>query len=236
MPQPSVPYSRGRHAGRTYRYHAPAVRGAERLPLILFLHGVDERGDDGDAPLGYGFFREPAALFGASTLAAHPAYVLVPQAPLADKWVEIRRWNDLSYHQAPAPTPALAEVLELLEEFMGAHAVDPARVYATGLSMGAFGALDLAARRPELFAAAVAVCGGGDPATAAAARSVPIYALHGALDQVVPVEFARRQVAAVLAAGGSARLTVYPDEAHDVWDRAFADPALAQWLFRQSRR
>jgi predicted peptidase len=102
--------------------------------------------------------------------------------------------------------------------------------------MGGYGTWALAARRPDLFAAAVPVCGGGNRAEAAWLRSVPAWAFHGAKDDVVPVSEGEAMVRALERAGGEARLTVYPDAGHDSWTRAYDDPEVFAWLLEHRRR
>jgi predicted peptidase len=109
-------------------------------------------------------------------------------------------------------------------------------VYLVGLSMGAFGVYDLIARRPDTFAAAVAICGAGDVAQAARLKAVPLWIAHGALDRGVPVERSRAMQDALVAARGAPIYREYADAGHDVWNRALAEPELISWLFAQARR
>jgi predicted peptidase len=111
------------------------------------------------------------------------------------------------------------------------EAVDPARIYLTGLSMGGYGTWDLAARQPERFAAILPICGGGDEATAPRLAKLPIWCFHGDADTVVPVERSRTMIAAVRAAGGSPKYSELPGVGHDSWTPAYRDPAVLDWLF-----
>lgn len=115
------------------------------------------------------------------------------------------------------------------------EAVDPDRVSLTGISMGGFGAWDLAARIPERFAALVPICGGGDEATAVKRAGLPIWCFHGADDTVVVPERSRRMIAAVRAAGGRPRFSELAGVGHDSWTPAYRDPAVLDWLFGQRR-
>ena len=129
---------------------------------------------------------------------------------------------------------------ELLDGVEAEHRTDPARVYVTGLSMGAYGAWRLAEAHPDRFAALVLVAGGGSPASACGLSHVPLWAFHNAADPVVPASESRAVVDAVRACGGEARLTVYEEVppgrwAHDAWQAAYTDPALYAWLLEHRR-
>src|SRR5262249_52824913 len=113
---------------------------------------------------------------------------------------------------------------------------DQKRIYVTGLSMGGYGTWDVIGRRPDLFAAAVPVCGGGDETQAATIARVPIWAFHGARDGVVKPARSWNMVAALKKAGGHPGYTEYPDVGHDSWVPTYRDPVLFQWLFAQKRK
>lgn len=222
--------------GSTYRYQvfAPARSVVDgKAPVILFLHGSGERGNDNrrQAEVGLGpYVRGRAAQF--------PAIVVFPQAP------EGAEWNQMT-------DVVLAQLDAATREFNG----DPDRTYLTGLSMGGYGTWDLALRHSYRFAALVPVCGGllhpkrpsmavggleheDDPYAAVAQRlrDVPVWTFHGARDTSVPVEYSRRLHAAFQAAGArDARYTEFPDAGHNSWDLAYATPELWDWLFSQYR-
>lgn len=202
-------------------------RNLERMPLILLLHGSGERGTDNEAQLGNGV----AELLGSLP---SPCFSLVPQCPIDHRWVEVD-WTEQRHVIPPEPSSPLFATLELLDRHCARYPIDSARIYLIGLSMGAFGVWDLLCRLPERFAAAVPICGGADEQAVPAARAVPIWAFHGALDSVVPVERSQRAIDAVRAAGGTPRYTEYPDVDHDSWTAAFAEPDLIPWLFSHHR-
>jgi predicted peptidase len=106
-------------------------------------------------------------------------------------------------------------------------------VYVMGLSMGGFGTWDLVTRYPKRFAAAVPICGGGDPGRVESLGDLPLWVFHGADDEVVAPIYSRRMVEAIRAAGGDPRYTEYPGVGHNSWDPAFAEPELFPWLFAQ---
>lgn len=141
-----------------YRFLEPdtASGAAAVYPLVLFLHGAGERGDDNSAQLKHGtaLYLEPA------NRAAFPCFVVAPQCPAEAQWASMP-WNTLSGEQSGHPTAPMLSVLELVDELAGQYPVDRDRLYVTGLSMGGFGTWDLITRYPERFAAAVPICGGG---------------------------------------------------------------------------
>jgi len=112
-------------------------------------------------------------------------------------------------------------------------AIDPKRLYVTGLSMGGFGTWDLISRLPKKFAAAVPICGGADEAQAAAIAKVPVWVFHGGNDDVVKTVRSRNIVAALKAAGGAPKYTEYPGVGHGSWDQAYGEAELFPWLFSQ---
>lgn len=196
-----------------YRRFAPAgLDAGARAPLVLFLHGAGERGDDNRAQLRHGVreFVEPARQ------AARPCFVVAPQCP-AGVWWDV----DL--------------LLELASTLAAEPGVDPDRVYVTGLSMGGYATWRMIARRPDLFAAAIPICGGGEPAAAAVLRDLPIWAFHGDADRVVPRDLSRSMVDAIRKAGGVAKYTEYPGVGHDSWTATYDDDDVHAWLFEQRR-
>ncbi|HEX7898271.1 MAG TPA: PHB depolymerase family esterase [Planctomycetota bacterium] len=213
--------------GLKYRLFKPAaVEG--KIPLVLFLHGAGERGDDNAAQTKHG-----VKAFVARQ-AKNPHILVAPQCPKNQKWNDVD-WHAATHQTPEKPSEPMARVLELLDVLPQDLPIDPKRIYVTGLSMGGYGTWDLLARRPGLFAAAVPVCGGGDEAAAAAFAKVPKWIFHGDKDGVVKPERSRHMVEALKKAGGEPKYTEYPGVGHNAWDKAYADPALFDWLFAQSR-
>ncbi len=184
-------------------------------PVILFLHGKGECGDDGVFHTTVGLGRH---------VRAHPerfpAIVVMPQIPVGSRWEGAR----------------LDLALAALDEARRRYHTDPGRVVLTGLSLGGFGVWALGARCPERFCALVPICGGGDPANARHLARVPIWCFHGAADPVIPVERSRTMTAAVRAAGGSVKYTELPGVGHNSWDAAYGDPEVIRWMLAQHRR
>jgi lysophospholipase L1-like esterase/poly(3-hydroxybutyrate) depolymerase len=203
---------------------------AQKYPLVVLLHGAGERGDDNKAQLKWGssLFTKP------EVRESFPAFVLVPQCPKENKWVEMD-WggDDGTAPTDPGPTQKL--LLGTIDSIVKEFSIDPDRHYLTGLSMGGYGTWDLITRHPERWAAAAPICGGGDKSKAAAAKPVPVWAFHGEVDTVVKPIRTKLMVDALKAAGGAVAHTVYSGVAHDSWSFAYAEPTLLPWMFAQRR-
>jgi len=183
----------------------------KKCPLILFLHGAGERGDN----------LEKVKVHGPPKLVEQrsdcPAIVVSPQCPSERLW---------------SPT----QLSLLLDTCVETLKVDADRVYVTGLSMGGFGTWALCAKEAERFAAAIPICGGGDVTKADRLVDLPIRVFHGAKDSVVTLDFSQNMVDAIRAAGGTkVELTVYPEANHDSWTETYANDDVAEWLLRQKR-
>jgi len=197
-----------------YRVLRP-TRGVTRAPLVVFLHGAGERGGDNTTQL----IGLPDQLSEPEMRTQFPCICLAPQCPEGSSW-----------------TRHLGELERLVEEWRSDPQVDPCRIYLTGLSMGGFGTWELAGRRPDLFAAAVPICGGGHPSDASKLVRLPIWAVHGQEDRVVPASQSRAMIEAIQAAGGQPKYTELPGVGHDSWTGAYRDPmGPVPWLFRQTR-
>lgn len=180
-------------------------------PLLLFLHGAGESGDD----LAKVKLHGPPKLIENKTR-DFPCIVVSPQSPG-------RGWN--------------ADILAgLLDDLAAKYRVDKDRVYLTGLSMGGFGSWSLAAAYPDRFAAIAPICGGGNPADAAKLKDLPIWVFHGAQDRTVPLASSERMVEALKTLGSAVKFTIYPDAGHDSWTATYDDPEFYRWLFEQKRR
>jgi predicted peptidase len=210
-----------------YRTFIPEMPDSGRLyPLVVFLHEGSARGTDNISQISDANWHGAHVWTEADNQTRHPCFVVAPQLPQEYGWSSGRH-PELSLYAA-----ALVELLATLtQEFP----IDAGRVYITGQSLGGRGTWDLVAKRPELFAAAVPVCGAGDPSAAAGFRDVPIWAFHGGQDKEIPVERSREMVAALRAAGATVRYTEYETLGHAIWDKAYAEPELVEWVFAQRR-
>jgi predicted peptidase len=214
-----------------YRLLKPEAPEADKkYPLVLFLHGAGERGDDNEAQLVHGV----AEFCTPENRKKYPCFLVAPQCPKEQKWADVD-WGAESHRISKEPSKPGKLVLELIAQLQKDLPIDGKRIYLTGLSMGGYGTWDLLCRHPELFAAAVPICGGGDEMQAAKIAKLPIWVFHGALDGAVKVSRSRNMVAALEKAGGHPLYTEYPDEGHASWVPAYRAPAMMQWLFEQRR-
>ena len=185
-----------------------------RWPLILFLHGMGERGDDLELVKIHGI---PKIV---KTKKDFPFIAVSPQCPTEYVWRDKKM---------------LHAVESLILKIIKNYRIDKTRVYVTGLSMGGYGTWALAARRPDLFAAAVPICGGGDPATVIELNNLPIWVFHGGRDKVVLPEESEKMVRALEKAGGKVHYTLYPEAYHDSWTETYDNPALYDWMLKNRK-
>ena len=179
-------------------------------PLVLFLHGSGERGADLAALTCQGL---PKLAAGGKSF---PFILVAPQVPDGELWS--------------------ADTLKaLLDDLQSPLRVDPDRVYLTGLSMGAFGAWDLAIGNPDRFAALLAISGGGNPVEVCRLKNVPVWIVHGRKDDVIPVSWAEELGKRLERCACKVKVTIYPDAGHDAWTRTYEDPAVLEWLLAQRR-
>jgi predicted peptidase len=187
-------------------------KGDKPVPLILFLHGAGQTGNDGKKQVS-GIAAEIRR-----TEKTFPCIVVFPQA-------QKRGWR--------AGTEEGKRAMAILAEVEKRYKVDPKRVYLTGLSMGGFGTWSLAAAHPDKWAAIVPICGGGDPKQAEKIKHIPCWCFHGDADPTVKVDLSRNMIKALKAAGGEPKYTEYPGVGHNSWTRAYADKELYEWLLKQ---
>ncbi len=202
----------------------------EKYPVIVFLHGAGERGNDNEFQLHH----IAKFLQDSSTQAKYPHIAIFPQCPLDKYWAPVSiNDNVWTVDSEGAMTMPMQEVEKLIEQVRQHPRVDTSRVYLAGLSMGGFGTFDLLCRRPEWFAAAIAICGGADLDKLKEVIKKPVRVFHGAKDPVVPVSLSRDVDSLNTALGGSFEYFEYPEGDHLVWDQAMEDPATLKWLFEQ---
>lgn len=181
------------------------AEGQQKWPLILFLHGAGERGNDLELVKLQGL---PNYLRKREDF---PFVVAYPQCPPRSYW-------DVSL------------LNEWLEEVLTQVRADHSRVYLTGISMGGYGTWHWAAAHPEKFAAIIPICGGGEPAQAKRLAKLPVWAFHGAKDNIVPLRETLRMTEALEKAGGKVKLTIYPDLYHDSWTKTYHNEEIYDWL------
>jgi pimeloyl-ACP methyl ester carboxylesterase len=196
---------------------------ATRYPLVICLHGSSGSGTDNVKQV---ITSLPALMLSAYDIRMkYPAFLFVPQCPPKAGWGGI-----------DGQTSVDSLVFETIDALEKEFHVDVRRRYVAGNSMGGYGAWYFASTRPQMFAAAIPICGGGDPELARNLVDVPVWAFHGADDRNVPVSGSRDMIRAIKHAGGDPRYTEYPDEGHNIGDKVKATPDLLPWLFGQKRR
>jgi predicted peptidase len=199
-------------------------------PLVVFLHGMGERGSDNQVQLINGV----SELFASDAVRnKYPAFVFAPQCPNNDD-SQIGSWSNWEPGK-PAITNPTRLALEIVSCLQHEFSIDENRMYLGGLSMGGFGTWNIIQEYPTLFAAAFPICGGGNPEKAARIAQMPLWVFHGVKDSVVPVAFSQNMVRAIEAAGGYPGYTQYPEVDHGSWTFAFQEPQLLPWLFAQKR-
>lgn len=187
----------------------------KKLPLVLFLHGIGERGTDLELVKLFGIPKE------IEEGMEYPFLVVSPQCPEDTIW---------AYE--------LDALHALLEHIIEKCRVDTSRIYLTGLSMGGNGAWHLAADYPSMFAAVVPICGWansliGFPERIKVLKDVPVWAFHGAEDESVPLQGSQELVDVLKANQGNVKFTIYPDAKHDSWTQTYENPDLYKWLLQQ---
>jgi predicted peptidase len=213
-----------------YRLLKPAtIEPGKKYPLVLFLHGAGERGDDNRKQLLY----LPERMVLPALREQFPCFLLAPQCPAGKRWVEVP-WEAEQSTPMTDPTPQIQAVMQVLRQRIESDQVDPQRVYLTGLSMGGYGVWDLAMRHPQWFAAVAPICAGGDESKAEQLARVSVWAFHGDADKVVQAVRSRRMIEAIRGAGGQPKYTELPAVGHNSWNHAYSDESgLLDWMFSQ---
>lgn len=194
-----------------WEYLPNEKQSEEKLPLLIFLHGMGERGND----LNLVKFHGPPSFL--DNKKDFPFICISPQCPDSVYWNE----NIL---------------LPFYDEIIAKYPVDTDRIYITGLSMGGFGTWGSIIAKPDLFAAAVPICGGGDPSKLEAIKSIPIWVFHGAKDDVVPLIRSKEMVDGLKKLGSNVKFTIYPEATHNSWTETYNNPELYDWLLQQKKK
>jgi len=212
---------------------------SKKYPLVVFLHGSGEKGNDNEKQLTWG-----ADIFLDSlNRSRYPAIILFPQCPVNESWANTIRTEikdslggfRLDTLARPKKTTQL--LLNFIDTLAASGGIDKNRIYIGGLSMGGFGTFEILWRRPDLFAAAIVICGGGTPEKVSRyAPKLPIWVFHGDADAIVPVSNSRIMVTALKSAKMTVTYTEYPGVNHDSWKNTFAEPKLMDWIFSQKKK
>jgi len=219
-----------------YRLLRPeAVDAGKKYPLVLFLHGAGERGDDNEKQLTHGsrMFQNPV------NREKYPTFVLCPQCPVSGYWGYPSRPTSFQPSEmpgSPEQTPIFRDVKELLDMYLAMPEVDKSRIYIIGLSMGGMGTYDFVSRFPDLFAAAIPICGTINPDRLKKVKKTSFRIFHGDSDDVVPVEGSREAYKALKASGVSVEYIEFPGCNHGSWNPAFNYPGFMDWLFQQKKK
>lgn len=210
---------------------------ADKYPVLFFLHGAGERGNNNTSQLVHG-----GELFLNKKIRKNfPAIVIFPQCPKDSYWSNVQITSNqgkrsFNFQKGGEPTKAMKLVLNLIKKVRSENYIDDDRVYAGGLSMGGMGTFELLRRKPRYFAAAFSICGGDNVANVKKYRKIPLWVFHGAKDDVVDPSLSDRVVKELKRLGAKdVRQTIYPNANHNSWDPAFAEPELVPWLFSHEK-
>lgn len=218
-----------------YRFYQPAhFEAGKKYPLVIFFHGAGERGLDNRTQ----FYRFKSAV---KFWEKYPCFIIAPECPpkVGDHdgestWVQTG-FGAPSHTMKPTPSWPMHLVMGLLDKAIAENPVDTNRVYVTGLSMGGFATWEILQREPDIFAAAMPVCGGADLNYAPELAKIPIWVFHGSADTTVQPRRSRDMVAALIAAGGHPKYTEYPGVGHGAWDPTYSNVQVWDWLFSQTK-
>lgn len=211
---------------------------AQQYPLVFFLHGRGESGSDNEKQLinGAKLFLKP------EIRKQFPAIVIFPQCAEDSYWANVKIKEEANgkrnfvFVKGGKPTKAMKALLGLLNEQLKKSYVDKHRVYAGGLSMGGMGTYELLRRKPKVFAAAFAICGGDNLENVDRYKKVPLWIFQGGKDDVVNPAYSTAIANQLKIVGKEVKFTLYPDANHNSWDAAFAEPELLTWLFGHQKR
>lgn len=211
-----------------YQIYYPEVYGKQKVPVIVFLHGSGERGNDNKKQSVH----VVPYLTSSEVQTKFPCVVIAPQCPENLSWSPVERtsWTPKSGDPATLPSKALIEMVSKIKSDKNIY---PTRIYLIGLSMGGFGTFDLLSREPSLFAAGAPICGGADLKVLNKYAQTPMWLFHGAKDPVVPVKLSQEAYQAMQEAGFDVRYTEYPEGDHNIWEEAVRQSGFLEWLFNQ---
>lgn len=220
------------HKSDTLRYRIMYPENYDQsksYPLVIFLHGSGERGNDNEKQLVHG-----AALFAnAENRRNFPAIVVFPQCPSNGFWAPVS-WenNKFGYVNTTKPTEPMQLVIRLIRDLKKSEAVDSKHIYVSGLSMGGMGTFDIICRLPKMFAAAVPICGGVNIERLNKVKNMPVRIYHGEADNLVPSAHSKDAYNKLKAEGAQqVELILFPGVGHDSWTSAFAEPDFLSWIF-----
>ena len=218
-----------------YRFLQPKkMEKGKKYPLVLFLHGAGERGNDNESQLRNGgtVFSNPA------NRDKYPCFVLFPQCPEGAYWSLEKRPEKGYKNGNPLPKDApitshLRLVKELLDETLATYPIDPKRVYIMGISMGAIATLDMVHRFPDTFAKAVSICGATNIERMREFKGKTKFRFyHGDIDDVIPVTYSREAYETLKSTGKKVEYIEFYGANHNAWHPAFNTKDFLEWSFR----
>jgi predicted peptidase len=209
---------------------------SKRYPLVLFLHGAGERGNDNEKQLthGAGLFLNP------ENRKNFPAIVVFPQCDSLSYWSNViigindsTKKREFNFQVNGEPTKAMNLLLQWLPDFEKSYGISASQRYVMGLSMGGMGTFEIVSRKQKYFAAAIPICGGANPKTVSTLTKTAFWIFHGMKDDVVPYQLSETMVLGFqsIYVAEEVNFTLYPEANHNSWDKAFAEPDLLPWLF-----
>lgn len=201
-----------------------------KYPLVVFLHGAGERGNENKNQLIHGI----KILETKENRAKYQCFVVAPQCPKNKRWAEVD-WTLSSHKITEKISEPLDATIQLIDYMIENYPIDTNRIYITGLSMGGFGTWDAICRFPNRFAAAVPICGGGDEKETPKISHIPIWTFHGAKDRVVKVSRSRNMVNSLKSNNSKIIYTEFSNLGHFCWKQAYHTPKLLEWLFFQKK-
>ena len=210
---------------------------AKKYPVIFFLHGSGEVGNNNEAQLTHGgsyFLRD-------SIRKNYPAIVVFPQCPANSYWANVNiivdgnRKRFFNFFEDDKPTTAMSMALGLVETIRNKSYTDKNRIYVAGLSMGGMGTFEMLRRKPKYFAAAIPMCGGDNVRNVKIYKNIPLWIFHGDKDDIVSSAYSKIIVNELQRLGKGVKFSLYPEVNHGVWNNAFAEPELLKWLFEHHR-
>lgn len=234
-----------------YRLFSPNQQQKQKIPLVIFLHGRDERGIDNGERIyrNAGFIMNENSLITKQSQAKYPCYILVPQCSKKTENEEWAKWignspktpfkglgKNGSYEMNPEPSESGEATLELIEKIISENSIDTSRIYITGLSMGGFGTWEFIARKPNLFAAAVPMAGYSDQNQIKNIKQIPIWIFHGNKDKWNPVEGSRNMYSKLTEANADVKYTEYNLGHGETFKKAFKEHDLIAWMFSKSKK
>lgn len=209
--------------------------GTTTYPLVIFLHGAGERGSDNERQM----------IFGSETFLAaseeYPAVVIFPQCPSDVMWSRRLKYVNnqgvltFEFPVESEPNYAMEMVIALVRKMVDEEAIDPKRIYVTGLSMGGIGSFEFCYYAPDLPAAAISIAGGHDSTLVSSyAQDIAFRLYHGSADGVVPARYSRQMYDGLTNQGFQAEYFEAPGRGHE-WNYVFDDPDYIEWMFSISR-